>query len=74
MERRDSETLATYGGGGLGAHGLVIQEDLAFSLLGTAWLAAAGGRVLLVVVDQSRGAKNLGDVFFEGYIGVLLLL
>ena len=71
-----SEIRATYGGFflALGAHGLVVQEDLAFSMLGIAWLGAAGGRMVSVLVDQSREAKNLGGVLFEGCIGVLLLL
>ena len=71
-----SEIRATYGGFflALGVHCLVVQEDLAFSMLGIAWLGAAGGRMVSVVVDQSREAKNLGGVLFEGCIGVLLLL
>ncbi len=71
-----SEIRATYGGFflTLGAYCLIVQADLAFSMLGLAWVGAAGGRVISIVVDQSREPRNLGGVLFEGLIGALLLL
>ena len=59
-----SEIRATYGGFflALGAYCLVVQAEQAFSMLGLAWVGAAGARVLSVVVDKSRDVKNLGGV------------
>lgn len=71
-----SEIRATYGGFflALGGYALLSQEPIAFVAAGLAWLGAAGGRLLSVVVDRSTEAKNLGGIVFEAAIGALLLL
>lgn len=71
-----SELRATYGGFFLvlGAYCLVTQEEVAFTLVGLAWLGAAAARLISIFVDRNREAKNLGGVLFEGIIGALLIL
>ena len=71
-----SEIRATYGGFflALGAYSLLVQTDVAFSMLGFAWMGAACARLVSMGVDKSTEAKNLGGVLFEGVIGSLLLL
>lgn len=70
-----SEIRATYGGFflALGGYGLWTQIPPAFTVAGIAWLGAALGRTVSVVVDRSTSAKNLGGVVFEAAIGGLLL-
>ncbi len=71
-----SEIRATYGGLFLfmGAFALIVREPLAYQVLGWAWIGAAAGRSVSVVVDKSREAKNFGGIVFEGIIGALLLI
>jgi hypothetical protein len=70
-----SEIRATYGGFflALGAYALWSQHEAAYAAAGIAWSGAALGRVVSVFVDQSREAKNLGGIAFEGAIAMLLL-
>ena len=70
-----SEIRATYGGFFLllGGYALASQEPAAFTAAGLAWLGAAGGRLVSVLVDRSTSAKNLGGIAFEAAIGLLLL-
>lgn len=70
-----AEIRATYGGFFLmlGAYALYSQAPIAFLVVGLAWLGAAGGRLLSVVVDRSHAPKNLGGIVFESLIGALLL-
>lgn len=70
-----SEIRATYGGlfTALGVTCLAMPSPAAHAVAGTAWMGAAAGRMLSVVVDRSRSAKNLGGIAFEAAIGGLLL-
>jgi hypothetical protein len=71
-----SEIRATYGGLFLfmGVFALIVHEPLAYQVLGWAWVGAAAGRAVSVVVDASRESKNFGGIAFEGVIGALLLI
>jgi hypothetical protein len=71
-----SEIRATYGGFflALGAYALYAQADIVFAVAGVAWLGAAGGRLLSVVVDRSVSAKNLAAVVFEAAVGGMLIV
>lgn len=71
-----SEIRATYGGFFLflGVFALIVREPLAYQVLGWAWIGAAAGRAVSVVVDASREPKNFGGIVFEGVIGALLLV
>lgn len=71
-----SEIRATYGGFflALGAYALYAQADVVFAVAGVAWLGAAGGRLLSVVVDRSVSSKNLIAVAFEAAMGGLLIV
>lgn len=71
-----SEIRATYGGFflALGAYALYAQADVVFAVAGVAWLGAAGGRLLSVVVDRSASAKNLIAIAFEAAMGGLLIV
>lgn len=70
-----SEIRATYGGFFvlLGAYALASQEPIAFTAAGLAWLGAAGGRAVSVLVDRSTEPKNFGGIAFEAAIALLLL-
>ena len=70
-----SEIRATYGGLflALGAGALVLRSPEVFLMLGLAWLGAAAGRLVSVVVDRSTEVKNFGGIAFEGAIGLLFL-
>ena len=69
------EIRATYGGffAGLGASALVLQRPAIFTVLGVAWLAAAAARLLSLFVDRSYQKENIGGIFFEAGIALLLL-
>lgn len=71
-----SEIRATYGGFFLfmGVFALIVREPLAYQVLGWAWIGAAFGRAVSVIVDASREPKNFGGILFEGVIGALLLI
>jgi len=70
-----SEIRATYGGFFLGVGGaaLFFQNHYLYLGLGVAWISAAVGRIISVIVDKSSSAKNLGGIIFELFIGVLLI-
>ena len=70
-----SEIRATYGGlfAALGSYALLRQQPEVFAIAGIAWIGAALGRTLSVVVDRNVAAKNLGAIAFEAAIGLLLL-
>lgn len=70
-----SEIRATYGGFflALGGAALAWQDPAMFTATGLAWIGAAAGRSISVVVDRSTSPKNLGAIAFEGLIGALLL-
>lgn len=70
-----SEIRATYGGlfFALGAFAIHSSSEVVFMVLGVAWLGAAAGRALSVLVDGSRGARNLAGIVFEAGVGALLL-
>ena len=46
----------------------------AFTVAGIAWLGAAVGRAISVIVDRSTELKNLGGIVFEAVIGALMLV
>jgi len=70
-----SEIRATYGGFflALGSFALWARSEQVFLVLGLAWIGAALGRLLSVLVDRSTSPKNLGGIAFEAGIGALLL-
>ena len=70
-----SEIRATYGGFflALGAYALWAMSPPVFTTLGIAWLGAAAGRAISVIVDKSREPKNLGGIAFEAAIGLLCI-
>jgi hypothetical protein len=71
-----SEIRATYGGFflALGVYALYAQADVVFAVAGVAWLGAAGGRLLSVVMDRSVSSKNLAAVVFEAAMGGMLVV
>lgn len=71
-----SEIRATYGGlfFALGAIALYQQSPIVFLSLGIAWLGAAAGRIVSIVIGDSREAKNFAAVAFEAAIGLLLFI
>ena len=70
-----AEIRATYGGLFLfiGCFALWCQEPVVFRALGWAWVGAAAGRSVSILLDGDRSPANLGGVLFEGSCGVLLL-
>ena len=70
-----SEMRATYGGLfiGLGLACLYLQYPSAYFVGGAAWLGAAAGRLISVVVDASFSAKNFGGICLEDFIGSALV-
>lgn len=70
-----SEVRATYGGffAALGGACLYYQSSTVFLVVGVAWLGAALGRGLSVLVDHSYAPPNLAGLLFELSIGALLL-
>lgn len=71
-----AELRATYGGlfAAMGLWVLVTQAPPAKLLLGVAWLGAALGRGVSVVVDRSVSLRNLGALAVEAVIAAFLLL
>lgn len=71
-----SELRATYGGffAALGAFALLAQDQVAFTALGAAWLAAGLGRALSAWLDGVRTPRNYAAIAFEGAFGLLLLI
>jgi hypothetical protein len=70
-----SEVRATYGGFFVALGGLCLysQSSTVFLVAGVAWLGAALGRGLSVLMDRSYAPKNLAGILFESGIGTLLL-
>jgi hypothetical protein len=70
-----SEVRATYGGFflGLAVVAFIVRTQLVFMTLGCAWLGAALGRLLSLLLDRSVSAKTIAGIGFEGCIGLLLL-
>lgn len=70
-----SEIRATYGGFflSLGLSCLYFQMEILYFVCGMAWIGAALGRTLSVVIDKSTEIKNFGGIAFEGIIGLSLL-
>jgi hypothetical protein len=71
-----SEVRATYGGlfAAVGAGVLLMNNDLAATLLGIAWAGAALGRAVSMVVDRARGGKNAVGFLFEAGLAALLIM
>ena len=70
-----SELRATYGGFflGLGVMAIVLNSYTVYLVMGVAWVAAAAGRLISLLVDGNRQMKNVGGMAFEGIIGLLCL-
>jgi Domain of unknown function (DUF4345) len=71
-----SEIRATLGGFfiGLGGFAVYSQNTVIYGAIGMGWLGAAIARVFSLVIDQKINKENIGGVFLEGGIGLLLLL
>lgn len=71
-----SEMRATLGSFflGLGIACLWLQSPIAFITLGIASVIAAIARLLSLFIDRSITIKNVGGVFTEAILGVMLLL
>ncbi len=71
-----SEVRATYGGLfiGLGAICLWLQSREVFLVAGTAWTAAACGRILSMMIEREVTSKNLVGILVEGGIGGMFLV
>jgi hypothetical protein len=71
-----SELRATYGGlfAALGAFTLLAQDQVAFALLGAAWLGAAAARLGSAWLDRSRETRNYAGAIVEGSLAILLLV
>lgn len=69
-----SELRATYGGLfiGMGLACLVLDSPPAYGVAAAAWLGAAAGRGLSIVIDRNLSRMNIGGVLVEATIGVLL--
>ena len=59
---------------GLGIACLWLQSPVAFATVGIASLIAAIARFLSLFIDRSFSLKNVGGVFTEAILGVMLLL
>jgi Domain of unknown function (DUF4345) len=71
-----SEIRATLGGFfiGLGGFAVYSQNTVIYGAIGMGWLGAAIARVFSLVIDRKINKENIGGVFLEGGIGLLLLL
>ena len=71
-----SEFRATYGGLFIGLGGLAIftLNPYAFATAALAWFGAAAGRLISILLDQTRTTKNMGAVMFEAAFGVALIV
>lgn len=69
-----SEIRATYGGLflGMGMLCLLLQVEVVFITIATAWFGAAAGRFISMLLDRNFSPKNLGGICFESVIGLLL--
>lgn len=70
-----SELRATYGGlfFALGAFALATRDEVAFALLGAAWLGAAAARVGDALLDGGAGRDVWRAALFEAAVATLLL-
>jgi Domain of unknown function (DUF4345) len=71
-----SEIRATLGGFfiGLGGFALYAQNTAIYGAIGMGWAGAAIARILSLIIDRQINKENIGGVFLEGGIGMLLLL
>jgi Domain of unknown function (DUF4345) len=71
-----SEIRATLGGFfiGLGGFAMYSQNTVIYGAIGMGWVGAAIARVCSLVIDRKINKENIGGVFLEGGIGLLLLL
>jgi hypothetical protein len=70
-----SELRATYGGlfAALGLFALAVQDQVAFALLGAAWLGAAGARIADALLAPTRDRAVWRAALFEAAVAALLL-
>ena len=70
-----SELRATYGGlfAVLGAFALVTRDEVAFTLVGAAWLGAAAARVGDALLAKDTDRRVWRAALFEAGVAVLLL-
>lgn len=70
-----SEMRATLGSFflGLGVACLWLQSPVAFATVGIASIIAAIARLLSLFIDRSFSIKNIGGVFTEAILGLMLL-
>lgn len=70
-----SEVRATHGGlfVGLGAACIWLQSHEAFLVAGIAWLAAAAGRILSMLIERDYWGKSWLGILVEGGVGGLFL-
>jgi hypothetical protein len=59
---------------GLGIACLWLQSPVAFATVGIASIIAAIARLLSLFIDRSFSLKNVGGVFTEAILGLMLLL
>ena len=71
-----SEMRATLGSFflGLGIACLWLQSPIAFTTVGIASVIAAIARLISIFIDRSFSIKNVGGVFTEAILGIMLLL
>ena len=71
-----SEIRATLGGFfiGLGGFAVYSQNTVIYGAIGMGWVCAAIARVFSLMIDRKINKENIGGVFLEGGIGLLLLL
>jgi hypothetical protein len=70
-----SELRATYGGlfFALGAFALATRDEVAFTLLGAAWLGSAGARVADAFLEAGADRPVWRAALFEAAVATLLL-
>jgi len=70
-----SELRATYGGlfFALGAFALVTRDEVAFTLVGAAWLGAAAARVGDALLARDTDRRVWRAALFEAGVALLLL-
>jgi Domain of unknown function (DUF4345) len=71
-----SEIRATLGGFfiGLGGFAVYSQNTVIYGAIGVGWVGAAIARIFSLIIDQKINKQNIGGVFLEGGIGILLLI
>ncbi len=71
-----SEIRSTLGGFfiGLGGFAMYSQNTVIYGAIGMGWVGAAIARVFSLIIDRKINKENIGGVFLEGGIGLLLLL